>query len=142
MKYSNSRTFKNIRGSVRTLTPIYGQNNGIFKTFCFENIREHRVKFENNRGYLNRKDKFENIRGFRGFCADPDVNIAREHFAIIWNYDANNEGLIIIKQGNHLHFSAKMIAPSKRTAKKIRWRPRAMRVVGRSINSQFMLSHS
>ena len=69
-------------GWANFLTPIYGQNNGIFNTFRFENIREHGVKFENNRGYLNRKDKFENIRGFRGFCADPDVGIPHNKYTI------------------------------------------------------------
>ena len=53
--------------------------------------------------------------------------IAREHFAIIWNNDANNEVLLIIKHGKHLHFSAEMIAPSKLTAQKIRWRPHMVR---------------
>ena len=67
--------------------------------------------------------------------------IAREHFATIWNNDANNEGLLIIKHGKHLYFSAEMIAPSKLTAQKNKMAP-ATCVVDRSTISQFMLSHS
>ena len=49
--------------------------------------------------------------------------IAREHFAIILNNDTNNKGLLIIKHGKHLHFSAEMIAPSKLTEKKNKMAP-------------------
>ncbi len=59
------------------------------------------------------------------------LTIARERFAVFWNYEANNERLLIIKHGTNLYCSAEMIT-SKQTAQKNKMAPVTCDV-GRSI---------
>ena len=61
-----------------------------------------------------------------------DLKIEREHLAIIWNYYANKERLLIVKHGTNFYCSAEKITTSKLTAPKNKNAPVTC-VVGRSV---------
>ena len=63
------RTVKQLKFLTRRSMPIYGQNNCILKTIRFENIREHRVKFENIWGFR------EHVRTLHVCLSPPYISI-------------------------------------------------------------------